>query len=198
MKSASLISLSIALLGSLIANATQASTIATFTVVETDVVTAPNFPGLSGSGTGSGTAVLDSSGLLTMHLSGTTVIDYGTPGYYAFTTTADTTFSGAWTYPFFTPASGQPNWTSCNDFGTNQTACSSLYPYGTGSSTFLSVSGQITMDGGTLNADLLQAGVQLTSSTYELTPAVPLPPAAGLFGSACLAIAGLRRKRHQA
>jgi hypothetical protein len=196
MKSIKQISLMSALLLSA-ASATEATVIANFNVVETDTFAiSPVVSIESASGSGFGTATLDDSGLLTLHLTDTSTIYWGGTYSYIYTTTAETVMSGIWDGSAFTPNLGKPNWISCIDFGNNPNACSALYPDSSGTATFISVGGTLTTGGGTLTSQLSQvAGIQITNSTYVLTPSVPLPAAAWLFSSGMLGLVGLKRRQ---
>jgi len=175
----------------------HAAAIANFNVDIVDSISVPIPGGVqSASGHGAGTATLDDSGFITIHATDTSTIYWGSNNSYIYTTVAETTFSGTWSDSGkFTPISGQPNWTSCVDSGTGL-ACQFIFPSSSGAATFGSVVGELAISGGSLATSLLQfGGIQVTSSTYTFTPAVPIPAAAWLFGSTLIGMVGAARKR---
>jgi len=172
------------------AGAAHAATIAKFNVAEVDSFSfASSIPVQSASGAGFGTATLDDSGLVTMHLTNASAIYQSGNISYIYTSVADTTFSGTWGSGIFAPTSGRPNWTSCSGSGCFLMAGSS------GAVMFGSVSGSLALSGGNLVSSLSQIGGETLHSTYTFTPAVPIPAAAWLFGSTLIGLVSATRKR---
>ena len=188
-KNSSLIS---ALLLSTTAGLAHAAIIAKYDISEVDSVYFGSPSNVIAAGSGYGTATLDSSGLLTMHLVDVVTAFANNAGYLV---TADSTMLGVLNNGVFSPITGMPNWTSCTDTGITP-ACSSVTQGVTETSTFVFVGGTLTSAGGTLISRLQQFNnLQSTRSTYTLTPVVPVPAAAWLFGSGLIGMTGASRRR---
>jgi hypothetical protein len=175
--------------------AAHAAVIANFNVDEVDSFSfAKSINVQSASGAGSGTATLDDSGLVTMHLTNTSAIYESVNISRLYTSVADTKFYGSWSEGIFTPNSGQPNWTSCAELPGSSGGCF-LAAGSSGAAFFGSVGGALAISGGTLVSSLSQIGGETLHSTYTFTPAVPIPTTAWLFGSGLIGLAGATRKR---
>ncbi len=182
------------------AGAASAATVATYDIVGQSTSIA--FDGLGGqnivtASSGSGTAVLDDSGALTItaHIAITTFI--GTDS----TMDVIEAITGTWNGTTFTPTSSTQNFTGCENTPTaGADACSSLQ-IGVANPT-TSVSGSATLAAGSFDVVVanLDAGAT-TTYHYDLAasaPAVPVPAAAWLFGSGLLGLAGTARRRRVA
>lgn len=178
------------------AGAAHASTIASFTVTESGNSLYGTFPISSQSLTG--VANLDSTGVLTITLSG--LIDASGVGYGTANISTVNQFTGSTAAGVFTPVSAQSETTSCTNNGSG-TICSLF----TQLNTFVPLSsfgGTISLSGGgTLTGTLSSTGsngvVSKLTSTDVLTPvsSVPVPATAWLFGSGLLGLAGVTRRR---
>lgn len=177
------------------AGAAHAATIASFTVTESGNSTYGAIPISSQSLTG--IADLDSSGVLTITLSG--LIDASGVGYGTANISTVNQFTGSIAAGVFTPASAQSKTTSCTNNGSG-TICglvtlNTLVP-------LTSFGGTISLSGGgTLTGTISSTGsngvVSKLTSTDVLTPvsSVPVPATAWLFGSGLLGLAGVTRRR---
>lgn len=176
------------------AGAAGATTVATYDVSQT--VTSVIYAGsdLLVAGSGTGTATLDDSGFLDMTITGTTQTTLTNT-----TTVSESHILGSYSAGTFTAAtSGSTSTiTSCANNGGLLNGCSSIVLNTPGS--FDSVSGTVTVSGGSTNLASSQTNSgATTSATYTLTPTVPLPAAAWLFGSGIMGLAGAARRRRNA
>jgi len=164
------------------------------------------------SGSGTGTATLSDTGVLTITLSGSQTLDIsavvGQPaGSVASQTTTGSviSFNTTGAGPYFLNKTGSTTTvTSCvNGPLDGVGSCASVAlntPAGIfGANTYYSTQ-SFTLAGGTLNVRSNTAGATVTQA-YTLTaaaPAVPVPAAAWLFGSGLLGLAGTARRRRAA
>ncbi len=160
------------------------------------------------SGGGSGTAVLDDSGLLTMTLHGEQVSDYSS--YYGWspaysdviadtTVHLTTTSSGGGVYNLV-QAGSFTQYTSCINGALDALNSCSFIPADTsfsadGLAGFYSAQ-SFTLGGGTIKVITNGFGATLTTD-YTLT-SVPLPASVWMFGSSILGLAGLSCRRKSA
>jgi hypothetical protein len=175
-----------------VAGAASAATVTNYTASSATTITGAT----SGSGSASGTASLDDSGVLTLLLDGTTVT-----GFTDTTNGSTATFNGTYSGGMFTASSGSSVITSCTNNGAIIDGCSSPSFAGVGGvSTFLTLNGSVDGTGGVINITASSNGASI-STAYTLsggtpvTPAVPLPAAAWLFGSGIMGLAGAARRR---
>jgi hypothetical protein len=137
---------------------------------------------------GSGTAVLDDAGTLTMTLLTNTVSILGTNSTIGQTVK----FTGAWNGTTFTAASGTGTYTSCVDNAALITCDKIALAYGF-PIPFAAASGSATTASGLFNTTA-SSNTSNQHTSYALT-AVPVPAAAWLFGSGLLGLAGTARRR---
>jgi len=172
-----------------IAGAASAATVGTYNASSTTSITGAT----TGSGTASGTGSLDDSGVLTLLLNGTTVT-----GFTNTTNGSTATFNGTYNSGTgdFTATSGSSLITSCVNNGGIIDGCSSPTFAGVGGvTTFLTLSGTVNATtGGHIDITASSNGANI-NSTYTVTPTVPVPAAAWLFGSGLLGLAGTARRR---
>ena len=180
-----------------VAGTAGAATVGTFDVAQT--ITSVMYGGseLLIQGSGVGSAVLDDSGFLDI-----TITAGRTETQLTDTTTASIAhILGSWDGSTFTSnLSGSTSTiTSCtNNGGKPINGCSSITL--NSPQPFDSLSGSITLAGGTVNTAQTNSGAT-TSGYFTLTgtttppPQVPIPAAAWLFGSGLLGLAGTARRR---
>ena len=192
--------LSLALIGSV----ASAATVADFSV---DI--AGNVNGLSSNTiSGSATAILDDSGILTINARTTTVTTFFGLPWSNFTTDSVNVITGNWnSVDTLSSNSGTSTATACtNNGGAITNGCNNVTLNSPVS--FTSVTDPITFDlsvGGTTTIKTsLQQGRGFSASTYNETytltrlAAVPLPAAAWLFGSALIGLVLVPRNRRHA
>ncbi len=171
------------------AGGAQAAIIATYDYSLSGTVADVRSDSVSGSDTGSGTATLDDSGMLTLNGSRVATAYIGSFLAAATNTTVTTTFNGTYAGGAFTATSGQIVPNSCF------AGCDRIFNMPVG---YDSVSGTVLLSGGSINAVVVMNGFLLITDTWTLTPttpAVPVPAAAWLFGSGLLGLAGITRRR---
>jgi hypothetical protein len=173
----------------------NAATIATFDVTNNATV---NFMGSQiGTVAETGTAVLDDSGILTIDKTGTTSTNPGS----TFVVSSEIVYQGTITGNTYTVSSGTLTYTQCVS-GSCAVALNSpqtLTPTpASGDGGGLPAESLDIGAGGTFNLVFAQYnGMVVADHTMALTPTVPVPAAAWLFGSGLLGIAGAKR-RHSA
>ena len=165
------------------------------------------------SSTGTGTAVLDDLGTmtLTMNEEGTTpdAVDPETNepipnSGLDFLTTATEIFNGGYAGGTFTSNNtGSIAVHDCHDVAGHPPACGYVtFSPPAPATPFDSAFGSVTAAGGVLTQAFTSNGVQTTNaytlSNFVAAPAVPVPAAAWLFGSGLLGLAGTARRRRAA
>lgn len=175
------------------ATTASATAVASFNITLTDNYALDSY---SSSGIGNGTALLDSSGLLTVQtIEHDLIYSSGIADpIYDLTINKTNIYSGIFNGVTFTPSSGILNNSSCFDNFTHL-ACAGLIPLGI-DYPFITVSGQVSIDvGGILNGTFptVDNGVNYLVTTF--TPTVPVPAAAWLFGSGLIGLGGITRRK---
>ena len=195
------------------AGAAHSVTVATYNVVVSGnaydwagtsglpVETTGDFAGaaLMGNSTGTGTATLDDSGVLTI----TSSFHFSAAVYPTNPVESDLTatsvFQGTYSGGTFTVTSGTETYTSCSGY------CSAGFLGGAADGSvvrdydteFGFTFGSVTLAGGTAQGDVALAGGSYEAlRTFTLTPSeVPVPAAAWLFGSGVIGLMGAARRR---
>lgn len=175
--------------------AANAATVGTFDYSSSGAISGPSL-GVTGTSSGSGSAVLDDTAN-TLTLTGSSAISTNLGGAQNVTDT--TVFNGAYAGGVFTASSGSQTVSSCSG------ACGSVTL--NSPSAFSTVTGTVAASatGGALHTTstqfngLVSVANDITFSNFQGTtttpPAVPIPAAAWLFGSALMGLAGTARRR---
>ncbi len=170
----------------------NASTIANFDVIYANDY---GYPSSSGATNVTGTAALDSSGILTVDMSVTYIFD-STFAYL----TQERQYYGAWDGATLAPERGNASFLSCTP--TLSPLCSHFTdnngPFDPATTT---ITGALNVSGGNIisrysNIYLNTGDIGIGIETLTFAPtAVPIPAAAWLFGSGLIGLAGVTRKR---
>lgn len=158
-----------------------------------------------GGNTGTGTATLDDSGVLTISSTFTFTAQVAEDFEVVSNLTATSIFQGTYSGGTFTVASGTERYDTCSGY------CSAGLLGGPADGTvtrdydlsFGETQGSVALlSGGTVVGDVsLAGGTYQTLRTFTLSPtapAVPIPAAAWLFGSGLIGLAGSARRRRAA
>lgn len=189
-----------------VAGATHAATVGTYNVAVSgntlDWSGAVDPGTVIGGNTGTGTATLDDSGVLTISSSFTFTAQVSAEFQVVSNLTATSIFQGTYSGGTFTVTSGTERYDSCSGY------CSPGLLGGAADGTvtrdydlsFGETKGSVTlMSGGTVVGDVSMAGgTYETLRTFTLSPsapAVPIPAAAWLFGSGLIGLVGSARRR---